>query len=99
MFKARIFVGAQTDTEVEVARLMRLAKSKGLGGSQIGELEYALREAIQMLVSAAVKLSSQGSQMSATKVVSGDGFQIEVVGRQGGHLSVVEWLKSKLGSQ
>jgi hypothetical protein len=79
MFSTIVHATERTDVEAEVTALRANCERAGLAPTLIDLLTTQFREVLALLVESGKELASTGSNMNASREVSGDGYSIKLV--------------------
>jgi hypothetical protein len=79
VFRTTIRADETTDVETAIGDLRVHCEKAGISAPNIGLLLGQTREILGALVSRGKQLSAQGSQLSVTRELSGEGYDIRLV--------------------
>jgi hypothetical protein len=98
MLRETIRANLRTDVELEASKLRDKCVAAGLETPLTDLLVRQTREILASLVEQGERIASVGSQMEATRELSGDGYLIRLIFREGGKRGLFEqWLDKLRG--
>ena len=96
MLRDTLHVTTATDVEVVVSRLRTKCANAGIAPAIADILVNETRDLLSTLVEQGRRIAAVGSQMEVTRELSGEGYSIRVVFREGVHRTFFHKLLDKL---
>jgi len=96
MLRETIHADIGTDVELEIAKLRERCLASGLDTALSDLLIQQANETLTQLVEQGQRIASVGSQMEATRELSGEGYRIRLLFSQGVKKGLLQRLLDKL---
>jgi hypothetical protein len=92
VLRETVHANAETDVEAVVSQLRTKCANSGVAPTDTDSLLLETRQVLSSLVEQGKRIAKLGSQMEATRDLTGDGYSIRLVFRQGVRRTFLERL-------